>query len=83
MMLVNHTSRYHVAAAAVRGGARHNPQICTDAAELAARFMHMVEKDHEYILKYGEGRISIPCILIVITNIHRCRSARHLRHTKV
>jgi xylulose-5-phosphate/fructose-6-phosphate phosphoketolase len=57
MMLLNHTSRYHVAAAAVRGGAKHNPRVSTDATELAARFMHMVEKDHEYILKYGEGQI--------------------------
>jgi xylulose-5-phosphate/fructose-6-phosphate phosphoketolase len=57
MMLVNRTSRYHVAAAAVRGGAKHNPRICTDATELAARFMHMAQRDHEYILMYGEGQI--------------------------
>jgi xylulose-5-phosphate/fructose-6-phosphate phosphoketolase len=61
MMLVNHTSRYHVAAAAVRGGARHNLRICTDATELAARFMHMAEKDHEYIHKYYDGQICMPC----------------------
>ncbi|KAI0300726.1 Xylulose 5-phosphate/Fructose 6-phosphate phosphoketolase [Russula brevipes] len=63
MMLVNHTSRYHVAAAAVRGGAQHNPRICTDAVELAARFMHMAQKDHEYILQYGEdpaGTFDVP-----------------------
>jgi len=55
-MLVNHTSRYHVAAAAVCGGAKHNARIRTDATELAARFMHMAQKDHEYIHQHGEGK---------------------------
>jgi xylulose-5-phosphate/fructose-6-phosphate phosphoketolase len=58
MMLVNCTSRYHVAAAAVRGGSKHNPRICAEATVLAAQFMHMAKKDHEYIHKYGEGQIS-------------------------
>ena len=63
MMLVNCTSRYHVAAAAVRGGSKHNPRICqcAEATVLAAQVMHMAKKDHEYTHKYGEGQI-LPCV---------------------
>ncbi|KAI0267712.1 phosphoketolase [Gloeopeniophorella convolvens] len=56
MMLANHTSRYHVAAAAVRGGALFNPKVCAEAHELAAQFMHMAQKDRDYIYQNGEGR---------------------------
>jgi xylulose-5-phosphate/fructose-6-phosphate phosphoketolase len=55
MMLCNHTSRYHVAAAAVRGGALHNPKVAVDGHSLASSIMHMAQKDHDYIFANGKG----------------------------
>lgn len=55
MMLCNHTSRYDVAAAAVRGGALHNPKVSVNSHELASSFMHRAQKDREYIYANGKG----------------------------
>jgi xylulose-5-phosphate/fructose-6-phosphate phosphoketolase len=54
MMLCNKTSRYHVAAAAIRGGALHNPTVSIDAHELASYVMHLAQKDKEFI--YANGK---------------------------
>lgn len=59
MMLCNHTSRYHVAAAAVRGGALRNPRVAVDAHALASFFMHLAQKDREYILQNGKGACTL------------------------
>ncbi|KAI0321766.1 XFP N-terminal domain-containing protein [Amylostereum chailletii] len=56
MMLANCTSRYHVAAAAVRGGALHNNKVQTQAHQLASEFMHMAEKDRNFIYESGTDR---------------------------
>ncbi|TCD60297.1 hypothetical protein EIP91_010418 [Steccherinum ochraceum] len=65
MMLQNHTSRYHVAAAAVRAAtsAKVNPAIDVDAHSTITYIMHLAEKDKEYIYKTGadpEGTFDVP-----------------------
>jgi len=45
MMLCNRTSRFHVAAAAVRGGSR-NPQIEVKRQQLTTSLDHAVKKAH-------------------------------------
>lgn len=55
MMLLNNTSRYHVAAAAVRGAAPTNPRVEVDAHVVTANLMHMAQKDKEYIYNNGAG----------------------------
>ena len=57
MMLCNHTSRYHVAAAAVRGGALHNPTVAVDSHALGSYIMHLAQKDREYIFANGKGTV--------------------------
>jgi len=55
-MLCNKTSRYDVAAAAVRGGALHNPEVSVDSHEIASYIMHLKQKDREYIYANGKDR---------------------------
>jgi len=55
MMLCNRTSRYDVAAAAVRGGAIHNAKVAVDAHELESHLMHKKAKVKAWIYKHGEG----------------------------
>jgi xylulose-5-phosphate/fructose-6-phosphate phosphoketolase len=57
MMLDNHTSRYHIAAAAVRGGALFNPKVQVVAHLRAAEYMHMAQKDKSYIYSHGSGML--------------------------
>ncbi|KAL4074769.1 XFP N-terminal domain-containing protein [Scleroderma yunnanense] len=54
MMLCNETSRYHLAATAVRAGALYNNKVSTVAHDLASYFLHRASKDKEYI--YANGR---------------------------
>ncbi|KAJ6630943.1 XFP N-terminal domain-containing protein [Mycena sp. CBHHK59/15] len=54
MMLCNHTSRYDVAAAAIRGGARSNPKIAVCAHEHESYIKHLAQKEKEYI--YANGK---------------------------
>jgi xylulose-5-phosphate/fructose-6-phosphate phosphoketolase len=56
MMLCNHTSRYDVAAAAVRGGALHNARVSVSSHEIASYVMHLKQKDRDYILANGKDR---------------------------
>jgi xylulose-5-phosphate/fructose-6-phosphate phosphoketolase len=55
MMLCNHTSRYHVAAAAIRGGALHNQKVAAVAHEKGSYVMHQAAKEREYIFANGKG----------------------------
>ena len=55
MMLCNKTSRYHIAAAAIRGGAVHNLKVSIDAHQLASYVMHLAQKDKEFIYANGKG----------------------------
>ena len=61
--LLNHTSRYHVAAAAVRGAARLNARVEVDAHPAISGFMHDAQKAQQYIMGHGEdpdGTFDIP-----------------------
>ena len=55
MMLLNHTSRYHVAESAIRGAAKFNEHIQVRSHELISEIKHMAEKDREIIYKNGAG----------------------------
>lgn len=55
MMLCNHTSRYHVAAAAIKGGALHNQKVASVAHEKESYVMHLATKEREYIYANGKG----------------------------
>jgi hypothetical protein len=55
MMLCNRTSRYHVAEAAVRGGALHNSKVAVVAHELVSYFKHLAQKNKDYIYANGKG----------------------------
>ncbi|KAJ7454731.1 phosphoketolase [Mycena latifolia] len=54
MMLCNHTSRYDVAAAAIRGGALSNPKVAVSAHELESFIKHLASKERDYI--YANGK---------------------------
>ncbi|KAJ7733403.1 phosphoketolase [Mycena maculata] len=54
MMLCNHTSRYDVAAAAIRGGALTNPKVAVSAHEHESYIKHLAAKEKDYI--YANGK---------------------------
>ncbi|KAG6837387.1 hypothetical protein H0H93_010546 [Arthromyces matolae] len=54
MMLANHTSRYDVAIAAIRGGGHFNKRVAVDAHEVVSHIKHMAQKEREYIYKHGK-----------------------------
>ncbi|KAI6157830.1 XFP N-terminal domain-containing protein [Pisolithus tinctorius] len=53
MMLCNGTSRYHLAAAAVRAGALFNSKVSRVAHQVASYLMHCAAKDKEFIYAHG------------------------------
>lgn len=59
MMLVNRTSRYHVAQAAVRGAALRNENIQIQNPELQARLGHDIVATRKYIIEHQKGRFSV------------------------
>ncbi|KAG6902831.1 hypothetical protein C0995_010716 [Termitomyces sp. Mi166 len=59
MMLCNHTSRFDVAIAAVRGGAQFNKRVAVDAHEVVSYLKHLVQKEREYIYKHGKDSDNI------------------------
>ncbi|KAJ7039639.1 phosphoketolase [Mycena alexandri] len=54
MMLCNHTSRFHVATAAIRGGALSNPKVAVTAHEHESFIKHLAAKEKDYI--YANGK---------------------------
>lgn len=63
MRLRNCVSRYHVAEAAIRGGAKHNPKVALDMATLLGDIRHQVTKVQNYIMSSGrdpEGTFDTP-----------------------
>ena len=62
MMLSNRVSRYHVAAAAVRGAATVNDRVGVFAQKLVAEFLHRAQKSKEYAFEHGQGEILLICI---------------------
>jgi len=53
VLLQNRCSRYHVAEAAVRGGAQCNPRVALNLQELVTHIQHDRAKATQYIEKYG------------------------------
>lgn len=62
MMLLNHTSRYHVAQAAVRGGARRNEKVRLHSHQLLTDLEHDIVEIRKYILKNKNGSLSPPSL---------------------
>lgn len=63
MMLCNRTSRYHVAVAAVQGGAKVNPKVSVVEHELVASLLHEAEKHRKFAFDHGEdmpGTYDVP-----------------------
>jgi len=54
MVLCNKVSRYHVAAAAVRGGALRNERVSVVSHEKVSMFMHLAEKARQYAVEHGQ-----------------------------
>ena len=80
MMLLNGTSRYDVAQAAVRGGALSNPDVQVKAHEVVSYLKHLEEKDREYIYKNGAGEYLFSVeSWEVVADICGCRPRRNLR----
>jgi xylulose-5-phosphate/fructose-6-phosphate phosphoketolase len=59
MMLVNRTSRYHVAQAAVYGAAKRNERIRIHQQELNSELGHNIVETRKYIMANHEGKHSI------------------------
>jgi xylulose-5-phosphate/fructose-6-phosphate phosphoketolase len=54
MMLCNRTSRFHVAAAAVKGGAKVNSKVAVVEHELVSWLRHEAEVHRKYAFENGE-----------------------------
>ena len=64
MMLQNKVSRYHVAVAAVRGGARVNEKVALVSHEKITKLQHMAQKAKEYAMAHGQGKLlGVPVML--------------------
>lgn len=59
MMLANKTSRYDIAAHAVREGGKYNSEVQVVAHELASNFLHLKQKDKAYIDLHGMGEFFV------------------------
>ncbi|KAF9466555.1 phosphoketolase [Collybia nuda] len=59
MMLCNHTSRFDVAIAAIRGGALHNPKVAVSAHEHESYIKHLAQKERTYIYANGKDHDDI------------------------
>ena len=53
MMLMNETSRYHIAVEAVRSAALLNPRVEIDAHKTISSIKHLAQKDKDYIHAHG------------------------------
>jgi xylulose-5-phosphate/fructose-6-phosphate phosphoketolase len=73
MMLRNHVSRYHVAQAAIQGGAQRNERVRLDMHELLSGLRHDIVKTQEYIMRTSKGMFTSShpsrLILVVETNV--------------
>lgn len=54
MMLRNETSRYHVAAQAIRSAAKHNPALQVELNAIVSSLQHQVVKHQEFCQLYGK-----------------------------
>ena len=63
MMLRNNVSRYHVIEVAVKGAAKHNPNVALDMTSVLGDVRHQVSKMQEYFMANGtapEGTFDLP-----------------------
>lgn len=78
MLLCNHTSRFDVAIAAIRGGAQHNPRVAVDAHEKESFIKHLAQKERAYIYANGKGQPHLKLTFIAPTMLEAdhssCRS---------
>ncbi|QSS60046.1 phosphoketolase [Histoplasma capsulatum] len=58
MMLINRVSRFHVAQAAVRGGAIRNEDVMIRRCELLSEFDHNMNETRKYILQHHKGKFT-------------------------
>ncbi|KAJ5692792.1 phosphoketolase [Penicillium macrosclerotiorum] len=56
MMLVNGTSRFHIAQAAVRGAAKRNEKVRIHQQELDSELGHNIVETRKYIMSHHEGK---------------------------
>ncbi|KAJ6466551.1 hypothetical protein C8R47DRAFT_1153646 [Mycena vitilis] len=64
MMHCNHTSRYDIAVAAIRGGALSNPKVAVNAREHESYIKHLAQKERDCIT-YGQRKtfvLPVPCL---------------------
>lgn len=59
MMLVNGTSRYHIAQMAVRGAAKSNERVRIHQHELDAEFEHNIVAMRKYIIDSQQGKLTV------------------------
>lgn len=55
MMLLNKTSRYHVAQQALKGAAKHNPKVNLRLHELLSEIQGDIKNTHDFIMKEKTG----------------------------
>jgi xylulose-5-phosphate/fructose-6-phosphate phosphoketolase len=56
MMLLNQTSRYHVAIQAIKGAAKRNEKVRVRLHELTSEFGGMIKRTQEYIVANKTGK---------------------------
>ncbi|KAF8150640.1 phosphoketolase [Crassisporium funariophilum] len=59
MMICNHTSRFDVAIAAIRGAAKRNTKVAVYAHERCSTLQHLMQKEKEYIYAFGKDHDDI------------------------
>jgi xylulose-5-phosphate/fructose-6-phosphate phosphoketolase len=57
MMLLNHTSRFHVAIKAVQGGAKRNEKVRARMHELVSELNHEIRETQKYIVEMKAGTL--------------------------
>jgi xylulose-5-phosphate/fructose-6-phosphate phosphoketolase len=55
MVIRNRTSRYHVAEAAIRGGAEQNEMVRLEKQKLLSHIHHDLAKTQQFIMSHGQG----------------------------
>ncbi len=73
MMLQNHTSRYHVAQAAVRSASFMNQRVQVRSHEVISELKHRAEKDKAYIYENGAGAYFLPTTSMFTPLTSACR----------
>jgi xylulose-5-phosphate/fructose-6-phosphate phosphoketolase len=62
MMLVNKTSRFHVAQAALRGAARRNESVRIRQQELYTELNHNIAETKKYIIENRKGKFAFALV---------------------